>query len=121
MGGLNHDFLLLSTQTSPYTDYMKWVNNSQAVQIHDDGIGYIRDSLKWITCHDPANRMRKHEGLNWYGPTIIKEDGAIVAHKIFDAWARLFSNGPVNVQLTGGYTWTESRETGSYSVINVDR
>jgi hypothetical protein len=121
MAGLDHDFLLLSTQDCSYTDYMKWINNPRAIQIPDDVVGYIKDSLNWITCHNPGKRMIKHKGLNWYGPTIIKEDGAIVAHKILGAWATLFSNGPSTLRLTGSYVRIEGEETGSYSVIKIDR
>ena len=123
MAGLDHDFLLLSTENCSYTDYMKWINNPLAVRIHDDVIGYMKDSLNWITCYNPANGMIKHEGLNWYGPTVIKEDGAIVAQKIFAAWASLFSNGPKALTLTGAYGWIDGQgaETGSYSVIKIDR
>ena len=123
MAGLNHDFLLLSIRENSYTYYMRWINNPLAVQIHDDVMDYIQDTLNWVTCYNPAKKMMKHSGLNFCGPTIIKSDGAVVTTKIFTAWANLLSNGPKEIKLTGPYGWIEgeSKETGSYSAIKVDR
>src|SRR5688500_4352001 len=91
MAGLEHDFLLLSTREHPYTDYMKWINHRNAIRIDDDIMHYMQDTLNWITCYNPAQKMRKHKGLNSYGPTVIKEDGAVDAEKLFTTWADLFS------------------------------
>jgi hypothetical protein len=123
MAGLNHDFLLLSTLESQYTDYMKWINHRKAISIHDDVMHYMQGTLNWITCYNPANKMMKHRGLNFYGPTVIKKDGAVDAEKIFSTWASLFSIGPKRIRLTGTYGWIEgkSKETGSYSTISVSR
>lgn len=123
MAGLNHDFLLLSTREHPYSDYMKWINHRKAISIHDDVMHYMHDTLNWIMCYNPANKMMKHKGLNFYGPTVIKKDGAVDAEKIFSTWASLFSIGPKRIRLTGAYSWIEgeSKETGSYSEIKIDR
>ena len=45
--------------------------------------------------------MMKHKGPNFYGPTVIREDGAVDAEKLFTAWATLFSMGPKRIKLTG--------------------
>src|SRR5262245_41129438 len=123
MAGLHNDFLLLSSREHAYTDFMKWINSPLAVQIHFDVMNYIQDTLNWVACYHPAGKMVKHTGLEFYGPSIIKSDGAIVAGKIFTAWADLFSNGPKEIKLTGAYGWIEgeSKETGHYSVIKADR
>jgi hypothetical protein len=123
MTGLNHDFLLLSTREHPYIDYMKWINHRKATRIHDDVMHYMQDTINWITCYNPAQKMRKHRGLNFYGPTIIKKDGTANAERLFTAWANLFSIGPKTIKLTGAYGWYEgeSKETGSYSVIRLER
>ena len=123
MAGLNHDFLLLSSREHVYTDFMKWINSPLAVQIHNDVMEYIQDTLNWVTCYTPSKNMMKRKGLNFYGPTIIKSDGAIVAGKIFTAWAELLSNGPMEIKLTGAYSWIEgeSKGTSHYSAIKADR
>ena len=123
MAGLNHDFLLLSTREHPYTDYMKWINHPKAIQIHDDVMCYMQDTLNWITCYNPAQKMMKHKGMNFYGPTVIKKDGAEDSEKLFTTWATLFSIGPKRIKLTGAYGWTEGegKETGGYDEIRIYR
>ncbi len=123
MAGLNHDFLLLSTREHPYTDYMKWINHCNAIRIHDDVMHYMQDTLNWITCYNPAQKMMKHKGLNFYGPTVIKKDGAVDAEKLFTTWATLFSIGPKRIKLRGAYGWTEGegKGKGGYSEIRVYR
>ena len=123
MAGLNHDFLLLSRQEYSSHHLSQWINSPRAVQIHDDVMRYIQDTLNWITCYNPGRRMTKQRGLNFCGPTIIKSDGAPRAEKVFMAWASMFSNGPKTLQLTGAYEWAhEDRiETRHYSTVIVDR
>ena len=101
MAGLNHDFLLLSAREHRYTDYMKWINHPKAIQIHHDVLHYMVDSLNWITCYNPAQKMMTHQGLNFYGPTVIKSDGAADAEAVFTTWAILLSTGPMSYKLSG--------------------
>jgi hypothetical protein len=96
---------------------MKWINHRKAIRIHDDVMHYLQDTMNWVTCYNPAQKMTKHRGLNFYGPTVIKKDGAVDAEKLFTAWANLFSIGPKRIKLTVG----DSKETGSYSAIRIDR
>lgn len=123
MAGLNHDFLLLSSQEYSSSNLSQWINSPKAILIHDDVIRYIQDTLNWITCYNPGRKMTKHKGLNLYGPTIIKSDGAPRAEKVFTAWAMMFSNGPKKIQLTGAFEWVEGDniESGHYSKIRADR
>jgi hypothetical protein len=123
MAGLFHDFIVLSRMDYDYTDYMKLINHPEALHVHDDIIRYIGDSLVWVTCYSPGkNRMPKHKGLNLYGPTIIKKDGAETAWRIFRAWAELFACGPEELEITGSYIVTgEEENAGSgYQVTAVD-
>ena len=116
MAGLFHDFLVLSTIDYTYSDYMKLINSPHALRIHDDIISYVSDSLMWMTCYNPGKRgMPKHKGLNMYGPTIIKADGAEVGWRVFRAWADLFSQGPKVIELTGNYILSEGgKRSGEY-------
>ena len=86
---------------------MRWVNHGNAVRIHDDVMHYMQNTLNWISCYNPAQKMVKHKGLNFYGPTVIKGDGAVHAEKLFTTWATRFSMGPKIINLTGAYGWTE--------------
>lgn len=123
MAELNHDFLLLSTREHQYADYMKSINHPQAIRIHDEIMHYMQDTLNWITCYNPAQKMMKQKGLNFYGPTVIMKDGAAAAEKLFTTWATLFSIGPKRIKLTGPYSWieTEDKQKGGYSTIRIDR
>ena len=134
MAGLFHDFIVLSRKDHDYQDYMKLINYPEALQVHDDIIHYIGDSLMWITCYSPGHKeMVKLKGLNLYGPTIIKKDGAETAWRIFRAWADLFACGPYELELTGSYVVTEGDEdagsdcrvaavdSGSYEKIRIVR
>src|SRR5215510_16620325 len=99
MAGLNHDFLLLSKKEHPYADYLKSINSPEAILIHDDLIQYLYDTLQLLTCYNPGNKMRQIKGLNLYGPSIIKTDGALVFEKLLRSWAKIFSCGPAQIHL----------------------
>lgn len=101
MPDLNHEFLLLSREQYPYAEYMQWINNPKAIHLHDDLMHYLDDSLRWITCYNPAKHMLKHKGLNFYGPTVIKYDGAVVLQRVLSGWSEIFSSGPKHINLTG--------------------
>ena len=125
MGGLKHDFHLLERSEFDYWDYSKIYNHPQAVQVHDELLRYINDSLKWIPCHFPQRRqeLRECKGLNLIGVTIIKEEGAAIAQAVFDLWADLFTHGPAVLELTGLWSWIdgEPMESGRYETIVEDR
>jgi hypothetical protein len=108
-----------------YWDYRNFYNQPNAVQIHDDLLRYIGDSLKWIPCHFPKrpNELIDCSGLNLIGITIIKEEGASIAHRIFDLWAELFRHGPEALKLSGEWTWIdgEPMESGELSTIVENR
>jgi hypothetical protein len=100
---------------------MRWLNSPDALHIHDDLLSYINDTLKWIVCYNPANKMEKLIGLNWYGPSVIKQDGARLLKQIFENWASLFASGPPILNLTGNYTWTPERQQWACEVLEFDR
>ena len=120
-----HDFHLLERSEFEYGIYKKFYNHPDAVQIHDDLLRYIGDSLKWIPCHFPKRprTLIERSGLNLIGFTIIKEEGASIAHDVFSLWAELFRHGPEVLQLTGGWTWIdgEPMESGEFSTIVQNR
>lgn len=121
MAGLIYDFHLLERSEFDCWDYSKFYNHPHAVQIHDDLLRYISDSLKWIPCHFPKKRQKLLEckGLNLIGVTIIKDEGALIAQGIFGRWADLFSHGPEVLELTGAWSWIdgEPMQTGKFSTI----
>ncbi|HRH41234.1 MAG TPA: hypothetical protein PKY82_06275 [Pyrinomonadaceae bacterium] len=125
MAGLDHEFLLVSCNEYNYSDYLKLLNNPQAVLLHDNLLSYLSDTLKWIPCYIPRskNKLVEFEGLAYYGVTIIKEDGATIMRKIFNLWADLLSNAPENLKLTGNFGWIEGEDSnsGKYEIIKIQR
>lgn len=126
-----HEFILVSKDKADFSfrDYV-WDKNgfnaqkssvSDYVEVNDDFIEYIMDSLEWIPTYNPSKREKGY-GLNYYGVTLIREDGALLAMNIFKSWADLFSNGPDILELRGAFTWqTEDQESGHYETIKVAR
>ena len=125
MAGLVHEFVLVSRDKYNYGDYLKLLNNPQAVFLHDNLLSYLSDTLKWIPSYIPRNKNKlvRFEGLAYYGVTIIKEDGAITTRKIFNLWADLFSNAPEKLKLTGDFGWIEGEgsNSGKYEIIKIQR
>ncbi|WP_437756211.1 hypothetical protein [Sorangium sp. So ce1389] len=121
MAGLNHDFFLLNRAEHPFAAYGDFAGSSGTVQIHDDLIHYMFDSLRWIPSLNPA-RKRRGSGLNIHGPTIITDAGAPIARRVLQSWERLFSSSPPMLHLTGGWCQTlGSPGTGHYRKLRVRR
>ncbi len=91
-----------------------------AVEIHDDLIRYMYDTLKWVPTYNTANRKFDFF-INLYGITLIDKRNAVWIKNIFNAWASLFSYAPEHFELTGGYYTIEGKEEGGYEIIKVDR
>ncbi len=104
MSGLNHDFWLVSGKENLNYSWKSYLHKPNAIQIHDDILRYMGDTLKWIPTYNPAKRQ-PFKGLCTYGVTVINEEGAEAAEKIFLLWAELFSCGPKVLKLTGSYSW----------------
>lgn len=122
MGGLFHDFFVLSVAEYPYRGFGKLYNSPEGLRIHDDHLRYLYDSLLWIPTFNPAINMIEHNGLNLYGQTVIKQDGALIAQKVFKAWSGLFRCGPEIIVLTGNYTiYPDRPDEGDYKKLSINR
>lgn len=117
---LNHDFYLVTGKT--IRDVRPTLRRYRSVQIHDDLMRYIEDSLKWVPCVNRGSAQRSYLGLNLYGPNFIDATGSEVVNHVFTAWANLFRNGPRKLGLKGSWecTGTDPRK-GKYQRIRVDR
>jgi hypothetical protein len=104
MSKMNHDFMLLSCTEHPIEDWGAWHHNPDAIKIQNDVLEYMADTLKWIPTYNPAKKC-PHQGLCWFGPTVILQPGAEIAAKIFSNWADLFRCGPEVLELTGQFGW----------------
>ena len=97
------------------------MNDPSAIRIHDDLMHYMFDTLKWIPSFNPDKRV-PYSGLCTCGNTVIKSDGAVIAARVFHAWANLFAHGPEQLCLTGLWSSTEGEpHSGQYLRIEVRR
>jgi hypothetical protein len=121
MAGLNHSFFLVRTDEFLPMAFGHFVPLPGEVEIHDDLLRYMGDTLAWIPAHNPA-RGEPCIGLCMYGPTTIHSEGARVAMTVFSAWANLFSLGPRDLDLTGAYGWAgDDPSAGEYERLRLDR
>ena len=121
MAGLNHDGFLVSRSAYPYSAYAAFLTDPSGIQLHDDLIWYVNDTLQWIPTFNPA-RDEPWSGLCHYGPTIISSEGAARAQGIFASWAAVFSNGPATLSLRGHWTRIDGdARNGAYDTIEVQR
>jgi len=130
--GLNHKFLLVDREIDGEWELTRFVHDPRWTLMHDDLVRYMLDTLAWIPTFNPSRRERM-SGLCMWGPTIIDEQGAAIAARVFQSWADLFAAGPSAPILTGGYTWivdqdlpgpgtgTLSEPVGRYEKFSIDR
>jgi hypothetical protein len=121
--GLNHKFFLLNKSEN---SYKKYLGIKSDVNLHDDLIRYMIDTLYWIPTENPNSEKMPFEGLDTYGVTIIKNEGANILFHIISAWINLFSLSPKKLRLTGGWTQHYNEEEqpegeGSYETLEFDR
>lgn len=99
---------------------MKKSNITYLVELHDDIIQYISDSLNWIPSINPSTNQNGF-GLNHYGMTLFNSNSADIIRNIFSSWARLLENAPQEFEITGNYTWDSDKSNGSYEKIQIIR
>lgn len=130
---LIHEFILVSKSDYTHDYYRKVERNKygeidiqksgilELVTFPDELILYINDSLQWIPTINPAT-SEKGFGLNYYGVTTIYKDGSSIAESVFQSWAKLFSNAPTDLRLTGSWTWSGTNENvGEYEKMVYER
>lgn len=110
---LEHEFFLVPNSVS----YQELIRGSEinpviidSINVPDDLIQYIADSLNWIPCKNPAISMTKEEtGINYYGVTLFDQTSVATMKSIFMAWHSLFSNSPEKMELTGEFVVSSKR------------
>jgi hypothetical protein len=127
---LNHTFAIIDNQVCPPTAWAEWPKQQKGllslaatnrVELHDDVIRYISDTLIWIPTFNPSTRVEQ-AGLNVWGITAILRSGATTAAEIFGNWAALFDFGPDVVTLTGSYVLPDATDgNGHYEAITVSK
>ncbi len=118
-----HNFYFTELSDNPTFDYRKYYNVAATVSLSDNLIQYISDSLQWVPSYNPAHNMEPQLGLNFYGPTVIKNSGAQKLHRISMAWSSLYGQSPPEIKLTGDYGWADGQgyESGAYEKHSMVR
>ncbi|NEW09926.1 hypothetical protein GK047_29010 [Paenibacillus sp. SYP-B3998] len=111
--GLIHDFILLTRDEIDrginYYDFSRQVNHERVVHLSDDIIGYIQDTLNWVTTFNPS--INKYQfGLNYFGVSYIDKQGVGPFSNILKAWLLLFTQAPDLMKLTGNFTYSEDED-----------
>lgn len=111
---LEHEFFLVPN-TVAYPELMKRneqnVDIIDSIDILDDLIQYIADSLNWIPCKNPAISMTKEDtGMNYYGVTLFDQTSAAILKSIITAWHSLFMNSPEKLELTGEFVYSSNKK-----------
>ncbi len=127
-GGLYHSFFLLesdkylpSRKRETIIDFDEIFENNKCVNIQDDHLRYMNDTLLWIPTYNYWKKEISH-GLNLHGETVIQKNGAFVAHKVFTNWSNLFRCGTRTFEITGNYTFiVDNPEQGFYEMLNINR
>ena len=119
---LEHEFFLVPNTVS-YQELMgsneKNPDILDSIDLSDDLIQYIADSLNWIPCKNPAISMtREVKGINYYGVTLFDQTSAATMKSIFTAWHSLFSNSPEKLELTGEFVVSSKKNIlGEYECL----
>lgn len=81
----------------------------------------MQDSLNWIETINPG-KNESALGFNYFGQSIIENNGAEKFTKLMRAWYLMFSEAPEDILLKGRYTWSEDpRSTGAYENLSFSR
>ncbi len=121
---LYHKFFLLNRSEN---NYDKYLGIKSDVNIHDDLIRRMIDTLYWIPTENLLNSERiPFEGFDTQGMTIIKDEGAKILFHIISAWIDLFSFSPKKLKLSGPWTPYYNEEgkpedDGYYRTLEFDR
>lgn len=111
---LKHEFLLVP-KTVEYQDLLSWrkkkLNVIDSVDVPDDLIQYISDSLEWIPSENPARSITREEyGINYYGVTLFNQSSSEIMKSIFASWRTLFINSPQTLVLTGNFIFPSNEQ-----------
>ena len=118
---LDHDFFILDTAEHSPADYLRFAGRVAEARLHDDLLWYMGDTLRWVPTVNPA-RDEPGFGLNVYGPTVLRADGAAKAERVLQCWADLFQLGPAELVLTGSWCEVDGEtDSGRYEKLRLDR
>ena len=100
-----HGFWLLREEECPYHEIRRCYGRTDTpIRIPYNILDYFSDSLLWVPVVVPDTRGRRpptrRQGLYFYGPNIINQEGERGFSEICARWADLFTLGPDPLILT---------------------
>lgn len=123
--GLEHEFFLIPNTIDVKVFWLDRDNKCviDRVEIHDDLIQYILDSLEWIPSKNPALQgIPDGRGINYYGVTLFDKQSSSTLVNVFTSWRDLFKNAPTTLELTGEFVYYEKDEMlGEYEKLVFNR
>jgi len=120
---LLHDFSLVRAAEHPLQNYRAFLGVPGTVQVHDNLLSYLWDTLQWIPTFNPPS-LKTFAGLDRWGVTVIGHEGAAVSAAIFATWSNLFALGPDQLTLRGNWQFPENDDDagdGQYARLHFDR
>lgn len=72
----------------------KIINQEKIIQIDDDIILYILDTLLWIKTYSDKELLKIKNGIQYYGYTYFDKEGIQNLKTIIVNWRNLFENAP---------------------------
>lgn len=126
-----HEFGVLQRTDKDYGNKKAWRRSDyrelkclmkDKVELHDDVVQYIADSMKWIRWFDPSTQTDRQD-LSYYGITVLLPTNATHAAQVFNAWADLLDLSPSKVRLSGANAWKGelTHESGHYQELSLSR
>ncbi|VAW79761.1 hypothetical protein MNBD_GAMMA12-5 [hydrothermal vent metagenome] len=118
MVGLNHDFMIIESETFSLNNYEEY-QETDHVEIHDDLLRYFADSISWVSSYNPC-KEENTTGLCWYGSTLILPESVGKFESIISGWLLIFSEAPGIMTLKGGWFCSEGDppDSGSYEKLS---
>jgi len=125
---LIHHFGVVKIANKDYADRRQWKHFTglkelmlRRIEVPDDVILYIADSLEWIPTFNPSTQ-KEQSGITYHGITIIPSSGAKAAASIFGAWASLLSLSPEVLRLTAWFSLPKGETNqGGYEGLHLRR
>ena len=113
MAGPNQNFSGCSDRTSLYRSHGIHQRSAGQCNCIDDLVGYMYDSLVWISSFNPAEGGSLRNGHVVAGSHHLHTDAGPYRLRYSPHAADIFSTGPELLHLTGEWSWTEVQPQSS--------
>jgi hypothetical protein len=114
---LNHEFFFLPNDLY-LNDRIEWYYHNRntwknKIELSDDIVSYLIDFLNWVPTYNPETKIEGF-GLNYYGVTLIYNEGSMKLLKILESWSSLIHEAPDIINFKGPTVWREEEDGDTY-------